>query len=215
MPEIQSEKNILDNNIIRVKNGLSCLLLNYHPLIKRDFNEGTIQNTIKILNELKKYKKISKFDIDEEIPSERYINFLIEIFNYLPTDFLLNDFENLFKSLEVDVINSIKEINCEIMSVYLRKVNFSKRIKIYYENAKKSIIDLELNEKVKYIIEKEPISSKIYLRYTEKEKEFKIEKEIANKEKNDNENKKYCPTIESFVNKFPDFSNAKNRFIKT
>jgi hypothetical protein len=115
--------------------------------------------------------------------------------------------------LENDVNNSIKEIDFETMSVCLGKVKFAKRGKIYYENAKKSIIDLELNEKVQSIIEKEPISSTISLRYTDKEKEFRIEKGKATKEvpvfeifKDDNEKKKICPTIESFVYKFPDIS---------
>ena len=216
LKQIKNEKDKQRNNIIRAKNFLSCLLYNYRSLIKTDFEEGSIQNTIKILNELKKFKKISNDDIDEIIPFEWYINSLIDIINYLPTDLQLNDFENLFKSLEIDVSNSIiifKDINLEIMSIYMGKVKFSKRIKIFYENAKKSIIDLELNKKVKFIVEKEPISSIISMKYTEKEKQFKIEKGKAYKEipvfeifKDDNENKKICPTIESFVNKFPDIS---------
>ena len=201
------------NNIIKVKNFLSSLLYNYRSLVKTDFDEGTTQNTIKILRELKKFMKTSNFVIDGTVPSEWYVNSLIDRLSLLPADFQSNDFENLFKSLENDVINSIKQIDFETMSVCLGKVKFAQRGKIYYENAKKSIIDLELNEKVQSIIEKEPISSTISLRYTEKEKEFKIEKGKATKEvpvfeifKDDNEKKKICPTIESFVYKFPDIS---------
>jgi len=105
------------------------------------------------------------------------------------------------------------EIDFETMSICFGKVKFSNRIKIYYENAKKSILDLELNEKVKSIIEKEPIGSIISLRYTEKEKEFKIEKGKNIKVvpafdifRNVNEEKIICPTIESFAYKFPDIS---------
>jgi hypothetical protein len=115
--------------------------------------------------------------------------------------------------LENDVINSIKELDFETMSVYSGKVKLSKKELTYYENAKKSIIDLELNEKVQSIIEKEPISSVISLKYTKKEKEFKIEKGKLFKEVPvsaiftiHNEKKKICPTIESFVYQFPDFS---------
>ena len=217
LKKIQNEKDKQENNIIRAKNCLSGILFNYHSLIKTHFEEGATKNTIKILKELKKFKKISNFDIDETFPFEWYINSLIDIFNYLPTDLQLNDFENLFNSLEIDVINSIKDINFEIMSIYSGKVKFSKRIKIYYENAIKSIKDLELNKKVKFIIQKEPISSIISLRYTEKEKKFKIEKGKTIKEisvfeiyKDDNENKKICPTIESFVHKFPDISKIQS-----
>ena len=204
--------------IIRVKNIISALLFNYRSLIKRDFDEGTTQNTIKILKELKKMKKKSNFVIDGAFPPECYANSLIDMLNYLPNDLQLNDFENLFKSLENDVINSIKEIDFEAMSIYLQKVKLSKKELIFYENAKKSIIDLELNEKVQSIIEKESIPSIISLRYTKKKKEFKIEKgkisivvpkiEIF---KNDNEKKKICPTIESFVYKFPDFSKIQQQ----
>ena len=207
--EIDKQKN----NIIKVKNFLSSLLYNYRSLVRTDFDEGTTQNTIKILRELKKFMKTSNFVIDGTVPSEWYVNSLIDILNLIPADFQSNDFEKLFKSLENDVINSIKEIDFETMSVYLGKVKFAQRGKIYYENAKKSIIDLELNEKVQSIIEKEPISSIISLRYTEKEKEFKIERGKATKVvpvfeifKDDNEKKKNCPSIESFVYKFPDIS---------
>ena len=216
LKELQTTDNEKDrpkNNIIKVKNFLSSLLYNYRSLVKTDFDEGTTQNTIKILRELKKFMKTSNFVIDGTIPSEWYVNSLIDRLNLLPADYQSNDFENLFKSLESDVNSSIKEIDFETMSVCLGKVKFAKRGKIYYENAKKSIIDIELNEKVQSIIEKEPISSIISLRYTDKEKEFKIEKGKASKEvpvfeifRDDNEKKKICPTIESFVYKFPDIS---------
>ena len=209
----QNEKDNQTNSIIRAKNYLSSLLYNYRPLVKTDFDEGTTQNTIKILNELKKFMKSSNFVMDEILTSELHINSLIDRLKLLPTDFQLNDFENLFKSFECDIINSINEIDFETMSICFGKVKFSNRIKIYYENAKKSIFDLELNEKVKSIIEKEPICSIISLRYTEKEKEFKIEKGKNTEEmpvfdifKNVNEEKIICPTIESFAYKFPDIS---------
>ena len=86
---------------------LSSLLYNYRSLVKTDFDEGTTQNTIKILRELKKFMKTSNFVIDGTIPSEWYVNSLIDRLNSLPPDFQSNDFENLFKSLEVDVNNSI------------------------------------------------------------------------------------------------------------
>ena len=157
--------------------------------------------------------KSSNFVIDEALTSELFVNSLNDTLKLLPADFQSNDFENLFKSFECDIINSIKEIDFEIISVCLGKMKFSKRLKIYYENVMKSIIDLEINEKVKSIIKKEPICSIISLRYTEEEKEFKIEKGKGIKDvpyfnifKNVNEEKIICPTIESFACKFPDIS---------
>ena len=208
---IQNENDRQKNNIIKVKNFISSLLYNYRTLVKTDFDEGTTVNTIKILRELKKFMITSNFVIDGTIPSEWYVNSLIDHLKLLPSDLQSNDFENLYKAIESDVKSSIKEIDFETLSVCLGKVKFAQRGKFYYENAKKAIIDLELNERVQSIIEKEPIPVVIYLKYTEKDKEFKIEKGKATKEipiidifKDDNERKKNCPTIESFVNKFPD-----------
>ena len=214
LKDTQNEKDRQKNVIIKVKNFLSCLLYNYRSLVKTDFDEGTTVNTIKILRELKKFMKTSNFVIDGSIPSEWYVNSLIDQMCLLSTDMKNNDYESLYKSLESDVNNSIKEIDFETMSVCLGKVKFAKRGKIYYEDAKSKIIDIELNEKAQSIIEKDLIPSSIYLTYTEKEKEFKIEKGKNNyKEdpildifKNDNERKKYCSTIASFANKFPDIS---------
>ena len=47
--------------------------------------------------------------------------------------------------MENDANNSIKEIDYETMSVFLEKVKFAKGGKIYYENIKNTIIDIELN----------------------------------------------------------------------
>ena len=199
------------NNTIKAKNFLSGLLYNYRQLVKTDFDEGTTINTIKILKELKKFMKTTNFVIDGTIPSEWYVNSLITQLRLLPTNLQENDYENLYNEMEREVINSIKELDFETISICLGKVKFAKRGRIYYENAKNTIIDIELNTKAQSIIEKKPIPSTITFKYTEKEKEFKIEKGKIIKEdplmnilRNENERKKNCVTIESFVNKFPD-----------
>ena len=214
----QNEKDRQKNIIIKVKNFLSCLLYNYRTLVKTDFDEGTTVNTIKILRELKKFMKTSNFVIDGSIPSEWYVNSLIDQMSLLPSEMQNNDYEILYKSLENDINNSIKEIDFETMSVCLGKVKFAQRGKIYYEDAKNKIIDIELNEKAQSIIEKDLIPITIFLNYTDKEKEFKIEKgkniykeaPLLDIFKDDNENKKHCSTIESFAKKFPDLSNIQN-----
>ena len=209
-----NDKEREKNNIIKIKNFLSSLLYNYRTLVKTDFDDGTTVNTIRILRELKKFMKTSNFVIDGTIPSEWYVNTLIDQLKILPPEFQSNDYENIYKSLENDINASIKEVDFETMSVCLGKVKFAKRGKVYYENVKNKIIDIELNEKAQSIIEKAIIPSTIYLKYTDKEKEFKIEKgKTTYKEvplldvfKDDNEKKKNCVTIESFANKFPDLS---------
>jgi len=206
--QTQNENERQKNNVIKIKNFLSSLLYNYRTLVKTDFDEGTTLNTIKILRELKKFMKTSNFVIDGSIPSEWYVNSLITQLKLLSPELQINDFENLYKSFEIDIKNSIKELDFETISVCLGKVKFAQRGKVYYENAKKAIIDLELNERAQLIIEKEPIPVIININYNKKE--FKIEKGKSIKEvpqseifRDNNEKKKNCPSIESFVFKFP------------
>ena len=49
---IPDEESMIKNNIIKVKNFFCSLLYNYHKLAKTDFDEGTTDNTVSILNEL-------------------------------------------------------------------------------------------------------------------------------------------------------------------
>ena len=204
----ETELEIQKNNTIKVKNLFSGLLYNYRNLVKTDFNEGTTVNTMKILKELKKFMKSSNFVIDGSIPSEWYVDSLFECLKLLPPDMQNNDYENLYNSLMNDVNNAMKEMDFESMSYCLGKVKFANRGKIYFENLKKDITEIELNEKVQNIIENSIIPVTISLRM--KEKEIKIEKGKLVKEipfldifKDDNDKKLTCSTIESFGNKFP------------
>ena len=204
----ETDAEIQKNNIIKIKNLFSGLLYNYRNLVKTDFNEGTTVNTLKILKELKKFMKSSNFVIDGSIPSEWYVDSLFECLKSLPPDLQNNDYENLYNSLMNDVNNAMKEMDFESMSYCLGKVKFANRGKIYFENLKKDITEIELNEKVQMIIEKSIIPVNISVKL--KEKEIKIEKGKSIKEipyldlyKDDNDKKITCSTIESFGNKFP------------
>jgi len=217
----EKEEDIKKNNIIKVKNLLSGLLYNYRNLVKTDFDEGTTVNTNKILIELKKFMKSSNFVIDGSIPSEWYVDSLLECLKSLPPDLRNNDYENLYNTLINEVSNTMKNLDFETLSFCLGKVKFANRGKIYYENLKKEIIEIELNEKVQAIIENTIIPVTITM--NSKEKEIKIEKGKSIKEipffdifKGDSEERKTCSTIESFGNKFPNIEMArKNNFPET
>ena len=217
----EKEEDIKKNNIIKVKNLLSGLLYNYRNLVKTDFDEGTTVNTNKILIELKKYMKSSNFVIDGSIPSEWYVDSLLECLKSLPPDLRNNDYENLYNTLINEVSNAMKNLDFETLSFCLGKVKFANRGKIYYENLKKEIIEIELNEKVQAIIENTIIPVTITM--NSKEREIKIEKGKSIKEipffdifKGDSEERKTCSTIESFGNKFPNIEMArKNNFPET
>ena len=217
----EKEEDIKKNNIIKVKNLLSGLLYNYRNLVKTDFDEGTTVNTNKILIELKKFMKSSNFVIDGSIPSEWYVDSLLECLKSLPPDLRNNDYENLYNTLINEVSNAMKNLDFETLSFCLGKVKFANRGKIYYENLKKEIIEIELNEKVQAIIENTIIPVTITM--NSEEKEIKIEKGKSIKEipffdifKGDSEERKTCSTIESFGNKFPNIEMArKNNFPET
>ena len=213
---IQTDEDNWKNNIIKIKNFLCALLNNYRVLVKTDFVEGSTNNTISILSHLKKYMKVSNFVIDGSIPSEWYVDSLLEYLKKIPPDLIANDCDVIYKELESALNSSIKELDFEALSVLLGKVKFCKRGKTYYEKMKTLLIDIELNEKVQKIVENEPIIVELEFKYNNKNKELKIEK--CNKKdiqisSYDNvvleesiQKSYYCGTIKSFTKRFPNIA---------
>ena len=226
LKKTETEEEINKNNIIKVKNFFANLLYNFRTLVKTDFDQGTISNTNSILQEIKKYIKSSDFVIDGSIPSEWYASSLLEYLKKLPEELSRNDFEELYKEMENDINNSIKELDFEALSVCLGKAKFAKRVKINYEQTYKHILNIDLNEKVQKIIEKEFIPVEIHYKYNKKEKEFFIEEKTNIKENSldllDNaifeegsEKKNICKTIKLFTKRFPDLVKGQILYDKT
>ena len=216
LPISDSDEENRKNNVIKVKNFICTLLNNYRTLVKTDFVEGTTNNTISILKQLKKYMKISNFVIDGSIPSEWYVDSLIEYFKKIPNEFTLNDCDILYRQIESHINGSIKDIDFEALSIVLGNVKFCKRGKNYYEKMKTLLVDIELNEKVKNIVEKEPITVEMEFKYNNKNKELKIEKshkkDISFKSldnmmfEDDSQKTYYCRTIKAFTKIFPNLA---------
>ena len=226
LKKTETEEEINKNNIIKVKNFFANLLYNFRTLVKTDFDQGTISNTNLILQEIKKYIKSSDFVIDGSIPSEWYASSLLEYLKKLPEELSKNDFEELYKEMENDINNSIKELDFEALSVCLGKAKYAKRVKINYEQTYKHILNIDLNEKVQKIIEKEFIPVEIHYKYNKKEKEFFIEEKTNIKENSldllDNaifeegsEKKNICKTIKLFTKRFPDLVKGQILYDKT
>ena len=215
LPKTEDENN-KKNNIIKVKNFLCSLLNNYRTLVKTDFIENTTYNTLSILKQLKTFMKISNFIIDGSIPSEWFVDSLLEYLKKIPPDLTNNDCDILYKQIESHLNASIKDIDFEALSIILSKVKFCKRRKNNYEKMKTLLIDIELNEKVQNIIEKEPITVEIEFNYNNKNKELKIEK--SNKKDiqlksldnlmigEETQKTYYCRTIKGFTKRFPDIA---------
>ena len=206
----------MHNNIIKVKNFFCAILYNIKKLKKTDFNEGTIEYTVTILKELNTFIKSSNFVINESIPFNWYVNALLEYLQKIPHYLTNNDCEELYNEIENDLIKSIKELDFEALSVIIEKLKFAKRGKIYYEESRKILNDIKLNEETKKIIENEiiPFEIKFHLdEENEDENIFEInpsnikEKDTSSIEKI----KKYekykdvllCLTIDNFTKKFP------------
>ena len=215
LKNIKTDEDITKNNIIKVKNFFCSLLYNYYKLNKTDFGEGTTSNTEDILTELKTLMSSENFVFDGSVPSEWYVNSLLEYLKKIPEDLTKNDCEKLYDEIENDVNKSIKELDFETLSVCLGKMKFARRGNAYYEASKKLLNDIELNEKAKTIIEKEIIPVEVTFSYDEDEVDdiFDIkflnikEKKIQFPDKVDTDKKdkrkKIAYTIDAFTRAFP------------
>ena len=212
--ELKDEEAITKNNIIRAKNYFFSLLYNYHKLVKTDFDEGTTENTEKILTELNMFMKSSNLVMDGSIPSEWYVNSLLEYLKKLPEYLTKNDCEELYNEMEKDLNGSIKRLDFEALSFIMCKLKFASRSKIYYQQSLELLEDIESNELVRNIITEKFIPVDIKFEYGTGDTNFFeiLVSKFKEKEKNNEEKKsKYeksnevrlCCTIEMFTRKFP------------
>ena len=214
LKEIKNEEEAIKNNIIRVKNFFFSLLYNYHKLVKTDFDEGTTENTEKILTELNIFMKSSNFVMDGSIPSEWYVKSLLEYLQKLPESLTKNDNEELYNDMERDINKSIKSLDFEALSVIMGKLKFANRSLIYYQQSLTLLEDIKYNEQIRKVMTEITIPVDIKFNYEGPDSghfsidETKLkEKDILNEDKRakyEKTNKlKMCLTIESFPKKFP------------
>ena len=214
---IDNESDTQKNDIIKVKNFFSSLLYNYRKLIITDFDQGTTSNTIDILKILKTFVKSSNFVVDDTIPSEWYIDSILEYLKKLPEELSKNDYEKLFDEMEEELNLAIKRLDFEAISICLDKLKFTKRGKNYYEESIKSTKDLEINKEIQNIVEDDFIPVEMHFKYDDLNKEqiefdiikLKIkEKDYEKKLKQQTKLKNvvFCNTIKTFTEKFPNLT---------
>ena len=225
LKKTDNEEQISQNLIIKVKNLLCSLLYNYETLIIKEFEDGTTENIFKILGELRKFMKSINKVIDNSIPSIWYVDSLMNYLQKLPENYKKNNFELLYKEIEKEVNNSIKECDFEEMSCFIDKMKFAKRGKNYYEHAISIITEIFINQKVQLIIEKEKISVDISFKCSKNsnEKSLNIIPTEFNKHlsildgmfEESKKKPKTCETIKAFTVFFPNlvmFQNQENKF---
>ena len=215
---IQTEEDKIQNNIIRVKNFFYALLYNYPTLSEYNYKEQNLTNIINILKELNihSYKNSSIYMDENYIPSNWYINSLIQSLPKLPQNLRNNDFEELLNEIEKEITNSIKELKLDELSIHIEYFKEIEKEKKYFENIKNIIIDIDLNKKVQSIVQNEQISLNVktddkniknitqFLKNIIKDKKDKEFSHIFKKEKH-----KVYNTITYFINNFPNVSDVE------
>ena len=211
---IENDEDIIKNNLIRVKNSICSILYNYQSLIKKDFPKNSTIDIKSIFFEIKKYTQINNYIIDDSIPTQWFLNCLLENLNKIPHTYIDNDYELLLNEIEKDVNESINFLNFDIISSIHEKLNYAKRVKTNFDKKKKKISKIKLNDKINYVIEKIPIPVSLYFNYTNKI--LKIEKAHANIKQlqssddlvieDTKNNRLICKTIKIFTNEFPNLT---------
>jgi hypothetical protein len=157
--------------------------------------------------------KSSYFVTNDNIPFDWYVNSLLQCIGKLPEEYKENDCALLYKELKDDITKSIKSLDISLLSNITDKLKYGKRKKMFYENSQKRLVDITLNEKIQYILDKMKVPVELFFCYNDKEKAIRV-KEIK---KDDNtlkfldsmvfvEQSKYiktCNVIKDFTKCFP------------
>ena len=104
-------------------------------------------------------------------------NSLLQCIGKLPDEYKKNDYEMLYKELKDDITKSIESLDISILSNITDKLKYGKRKKMFYENAQKRLVDITLNEKIQYILDKMKVPVELFFCYNDKEKAIRV-KEI-------------------------------------
>ena len=204
---IESYEEKIQNSIIKIKNCFYALLYNYETISKYKFKKEKMDNIINILGELKKQSFMnSSMDTDNNyIPSNWYIDPLIQYLPKLPKNLIENDYEKLLDEIENEITNSIKELNLEELNTFL---NYSTRIDkeiLYYKNIQIKFKDLEVNELAIHYIK----SNTIILDLKSEDKIAKFFMQILKEDEFsklfylDKNSGIIYNSIKQFINKFP------------
>ena len=217
--EVKKHKNVNDKSIIKAKNFICAFLYNYYSLedIQLSLKKEDELNSLSILKKLKSYTKSTYLIKNEKIPYEWYIDSVIEYLKKLPEEYIENDYHLLYDELENEIKNSIKIYNFEEISLLANKTKFLKNSHIYYEEAKKILVDIDLNKRVQVILEKKEIPMEIKFIYSPQKKKLKINPISSSlsgyffpQRLWSSYERKTCQTINQFISIFPDLTEYIN-----
>ena len=213
LKNISNQEESIQNNITKSKNYISGLLYNCRDLEASEFSS---KNTLDFLQEIKIYLNTSQFVIDKSLPYEWYIKSLLDCLIFLPKNLSDNDFYSFYEEIKKDINNSIKIYDFNKISDCFGKIKYINNFVEFYQKAKKGVIDLSLNDKLKNLIENKIYDIDIQFKYELNNKFFKIKK-VKNPQIIDKNNFSYrCRSLNSLIRRFPNFSAkiGKNTSIK-
>ena len=209
LSRIENDEEYIKNNIIRVKNYLCGLLYNCTKLNKFDFS--STNNTIEILKEIKLFLKTNEFIIDNSIPYGWYVDSLLECLKKIPVELAENDYEKLYEELEKNINKSIELLDFYMMSDCFGKIKYTRKGIEFYNKIKNLQKEINLNEKLKDIIENDYIKFVMEFKFSNRDKLFSI-KEYDKIDDKQNEmvrevsnNRRICANISQFLSYFPNF----------
>ena len=203
LKNISNQEESIQNNIIKSKNYISGLLYNCRDLEASEFSS---KNTLDFLQEIKIYLNTSQFVIDKSLPYEWYIKSLLDCLIFLPKNLSDNDFYSVYEEITKDINNSIKIYDFNKISDCFGKIKYINNFVEFYQKAKKGVIDLSLNDKLKNLIENKIYDIDIQFKYELNNKFFKIKK-VKNPQIIDKNNFSYrCRSLNSLIRRFPNFS---------
>ena len=203
----QSDEEIVQNKIIKLKNVFFALLYN-SPTLSRNYFRKRKKSDIKSI--LKEILTLPIINIDNTyIPINFYINFVLDHLYDLPNDLKENDYEKLLNEMESEVTKSIQGMNSNEITSFGQYLNETEKEKIIYETIKTIVKNMEFDKKIRKIAEKTikldlTVDNKLvnfFSQLVQNNQFSKIFDLDINKKKK--KTKIISTTINSFIQKFP------------
>ena len=161
---VNSEEDLLNNNLIKIDNFLVKLLFSYGSLNERDFSEVESKNLIEILNELIKILKTGRINFNSPVPPEWYGKSLVNLLNNLPEKYKKNNYDEILTLLKNDIQKSIDSLDPKVYSGIYEKLKNTSQIKILLTYVENNLIDIEQNKKIIYFCDKQELNTNLTLK---------------------------------------------------
>ena len=201
-------KQSIDNKEQKMKHYLCILLYNLCILNPNDFKKSN--NIIDLLKQLKNYCQSSTYIIDKNFHAQWYIDSVLQYIKKIPENLVQNNYNELFEQLINQISGSISRIKFEIMSICHDKLRIIQKNTNIFDLIKEKIIDIDLNKKVKSIVENTNIFTTIFFKFNDDVQKFTMSSEELNSQFLDEmifqkplKNIKVCENIKSFIKNFP------------